>query len=286
MMKKLALRLLREPLLHFLVIGVLFFAAYDVVNPADTAPPASVISINTGSIERIRAGFTGIWKREPSGDELNALIDNAVREEVYYREAVALGLDKGDALVKRRMRLKMEFLMDSASSVIEPAEGELEAFHDANIQDYVADARAAFEQVYLGENPDPTEVEATLSQIRADPNADLRNLGQRSQLPVQLGLATQDNVTSIFGRGFFEKVSALELMQWEGPVISTFGVHIVRVLDILPAQPLKLAEIRDLVLRDWRTAKRGEIQDRDYATRRARYVVEIDRGDGAQVVSQ
>jgi parvulin-like peptidyl-prolyl cis-trans isomerase-like protein len=285
-MKSMISRLLREPLVHFLAFGGLMFVVYYAMNPSASAPPPNVISITPKSIERIRTGFIGVWKREPGEDELNSLIDDAIREEIYYREAVALGLDKGDALVKRRMRLKMEFLMDSASSVLEPANEELEAFYSVNIENYLEEPRVAFEQVFLGETSNAATVEAALTQMRANPDIDLYSIGPRSQLPAQLGLATTDAVTGVFGRGFFERVSALDKMIWTGPVESTYGVHIVRVLDILPAQAPKLAEVRDLVLRDWRTAKRGEIQDRDYAKRRTRYVVEIDRGDGVQAESQ
>ncbi len=279
-------RLLLEPLIHFLVIGALMFVVYGTMNPSASAPPPNVITVTAKSVERIRAGFVGVWKRAPDQDELNALIDEAVREEIYYREAVKLGLDQGDALVKRRMRLKMEFLMDSASSVLEPTDSDLQQYYSANLVDYMHKPRVAFEQVYLGETTDRATVDDLLAQLRANPETDLYTIGPRSQLPVQLGLATADAVSGVFGRGFFDKVAALDPNVWTGPVTSTYGVHLVRVLDILPAQAPKLAEVRALVLRDWRTAKRGEIQDLDYAARRARYVVEIDRGDGPQVISQ
>ncbi|MCF6264380.1 MAG: peptidyl-prolyl cis-trans isomerase [Xanthomonadales bacterium] len=279
-------RLLREPLFHFIVIGWLMFLAYNAMNPSTSAAPLNVITINAKNIERIRGGFIGVWKREPEEAELSALIADAVREEVYYREALALGLDKGDALVKRRMRLKLEFLMDSASSAIEPVAGELEALFAASPENYLQEARVAFEQIYLGENPDPADIKSTLAQIQAKPDADIYLLARRSQLPLQLGLATPDAVSGVFGRGFFDKVSALEPLQWTGPVSSSYGVHIVRVLDILPAQTPKLAEVHALVLRDWRTAKRAEIQDRDYAERLKRYVVEINRDDSVKMVTQ
>ena len=278
-MKNLMLRLLREPLLHFLIIGGLMFVAYDAMNPSASAPPPDVIVISPKSIERIRAGFVGVWKREPDEDELNSLIDDAVREEIYYREAVALGLDRGDALVKRRMRLKMEFLMASAASALEPSAEELEAFFEANIGDYMQEPRVAFAQVYFGENPDPAAVGAALARLQGDGGGDFSAFGVRSQLPPQVGLATDDAVTGVFGRGFFAAVRGLEKGVWSGPVRSTYGVHLVRVLEVLEARAPKLAEVRAAVLRDWRSAKRAEIQDRDYAERRKRYVVEIDRGD-------
>lgn len=285
-MKTMLQRLFREPFFHFLVLGGLMFAVYYAMNPPVSAPRPNVIAITPTTIERLRAGFTSAWRREPDERELAALIESTVREEVYYREAVKLGLDQGDALVKRRMRQKMEFLMDSASSAIEPAEGELEAFYEAGRDDYLYPPRLAFEQVYLGEAPDEATVEETLSRLRADPDTDLDTIGAPSLLPVQTGLTTAQRVSGVFGPGFFENLAVLEPMKWTGPVMSAYGAHVVRVLDKLPARAPELAEIRARVLGDWRTAKHREIQDRDYAERRKNYVVEIDRGDGAKVVTQ
>ncbi len=272
-------RLLREPLIHFLAIGGLMFAVYAAMNDA-IEPPPDVIVISPERITQIEAGFSSVWKRLPTADELDALIEEDVREEVYYREAMALGLDRNDALVRRRLRLKMEFLMDSAANAVDPAAGELEAYFAANEELYQLEPRLAFEQIYLGENASPETIARSLSVLQSNPASDPFTLGERTFLPAQLGLSTQDAVFGVFGKGFFERLAELPPGVWAGPVVSTYGVHLVRILDSLPAQTPLLQEVRKDVLRDWKTAKAGEIRDRDYARRRARFVVEIQRRVG------
>jgi hypothetical protein len=269
-------RLLREPLVHFLAIGALMFAVFAAMNGA-REPPPDVIVITPERIDQIAAGFESVWRRKPAEDELDALIEEDVREEVYYREAMTLGLDRNDALVRRRLRLKMEFLMDSAANAVEPAAGELAAYFAANEERYQLEPRLAFEQIYLGENPSPETVTRSLSVLQADPATDPFTLGQRTLLPAQLGLSSRDAVFGVFGKGFFERLAERPPAVWSGPVASTYGVHLVRILDSLPARTPRLEEVRKDVLRDWKTAKQGEIRDRDYATRRARFVVEIRR---------
>jgi len=276
--KPLLVRLLREPLVHFLAIGALMFAVFAAMNEA-SEPPPDVIVITPERIDQIAAGFESVWRRKPAEDELDSLIEEDVREEVYYREALALGLDRNDALVRRRLRLKMEFLMDSAANAVDPVAGELEAYFAANQELYQLEPRLAFEQIYLGESPSSEAIARALSVLQSDPAIDRLTLGQRTLLPPQLGLSPADVVFGVFGKGFFERVAKLPPRVWAGPVASTYGVHLVRILDSLPARAPRLEEVRKDVLRDWKTAKQGEIRDRDYAARRARFTVEIRRRD-------
>ena len=125
-------RLLREPLLHFFAVGALIFLLFAVVNDARKTP-ADVIVISPERIDQLAAGFNAAWYRLPTDDELDALINQDVREEVYYRDALALGLDKDDTMVRRRMRQKMEFLADTGASLLKPAAGELEDYFAADM---------------------------------------------------------------------------------------------------------------------------------------------------------
>jgi hypothetical protein len=277
--KPLLLRLLREPLFHFLAIGALMFAVFTAMNDANE-PPLDVIVITPERIDQIAAGFESVWRRKPTEDELDALIEEDVREEVYYREAMALGLDRNDAIVRRRLRLKMEFLMDSTANAVDPAAGELEAYFAANEEPYRLEPRLAFEQIYLGENARPDTIGRALSVLQSDPAADPLPLGEHTLLPAELGLSSADVVFGVFGKGFFEQLAELPPGVWTGPVVSTYGVHLVRIVDSLPERAPPLEEVRKDVLRDWKTAKADEIRDRDYAKRRARFVVEIRRRDG------
>jgi hypothetical protein len=270
-------RLLREPLLHFLAIGGLFFIVFTAVN-GNSEAPANVIVIGPERIDQLAAGFSSVWNRMPTDQELDALIKEDVREEVYYRDAVRIGLDRNDALVRRRLRLKMEFLIDTSADLLEPAAGELETYFAANEQNYQFEPRLAFEQIYLGEAPGPESIAETLSVLQSDPATDLSKLGQRALLlPGQLGLSSSDAVYGVFGKGFFEQLAKLPQGVWRGPISSTYGLHIVRILDGLPSRTPPLSDVRDDVLRDWKIAKAQEVRDRDYAERRERFVIEISR---------
>ncbi len=201
-------RLLREPLLHFLVIGGLIFLLFVAVDDTPDAP-AELIVVTPERIDRLAAAFSSVWTRKPTADELDALIGEHVREEVYYREAMALGLDRDDAVIRRRLRQKMEFLTDTGAQLLEPSADELEAYFAANERTFRRGPRLAFEQVYLGEAPGPESISRSLSALQSDPAADPSALGERSLLPAQLGLSPPNAVDGVFGRGFFERVSLL-----------------------------------------------------------------------------
>jgi hypothetical protein len=269
-------RFLREPLLHFIVIGGLFFLIYTAVN--DTFDNSTdTIFITPERIDQIETMFTGVWNRKPTDEELDNLIKEEVSSEVYYRDALALGLDKNDAIVRRRLRQKMEFLTDTGIYLQEPSPGELETYFAANDQVYKNEPRLAFEQVYLGESPPEDIVSQTLKILRSESAVDLSTLGQRTLLPAQLKMSQPGAIDSVFGKGFYSQIAVLAPGEWVGPVTSTYGIHLIRTLDGEPARMPTLEEIRDFVLQDWRSAKAEENREQDYAKRRSRYTVEIIR---------
>ena len=269
-------RFLREPLFHFMAIGGLIFVFFVAVDDTDKAP-ADLIVITPERIDQLATGFSSVWKRMPSEEELSALIDEDVREEVYYREAVAVGLDKNDVIVRRRLRQKMEFLVDTGAYLLDPPAGELETYFAANEQTYREGPRLALEQIYLGENPTPEAARRSLSALQSDPEISPSSLGERTLLPAQLRLSPPNAIDAVFGKGFFDLVEKFPPGAWTGPVVSAYGVHLVRILESLPARTPPLEEVRDAVLRDWKAAKALEIRERDYAERRKHFVVEIRR---------
>ena len=277
-------RLLREPLLHFFAVGALIFLLFAVVNDARKTP-ADVIVISPERIDQLAAGFNAAWYRLPTDDELDALINQDVREEVYYRDALALGLDKDDTMVRRRMRQKMEFLADTGASLLKPAAGELEDYFAANMQAYRSAPKLAFEQIYLGENPAPETITQLLHTLQSDPASDASNLGERTLLPAELDLSPPNAIDSVFGNSFFERLEKLPSGMWSGPVQSTYGIHLVRILDNVPARTPPLEEVHEVVLRDWKAAKAKDVREQDYARRRARFVVEIRRRDAQKAQS-
>jgi hypothetical protein len=279
------MRLLREPLVHFIAIGGLIFAVFAAVNDAREAP-ADVIVIAPERIDQLAASFSAVWKRMPTDDELDALITEEVRAEVYYREALALGLDRNDAIVRRRMGQKMAFLLDTGAFLQEPAEGELEAYFAANEDFYRSELRLALEQIYLGETPTVEAISRSLAALRSDIPTNPATLGVRSLLPARLGLSPETAVDGVFGEGFFDLVAELPPSEWAGPVVSSYGTHLVHILETLPARTPPLEEIRDAVLKNWREAKAEEIRERDYAERRKHFTVEIRRREARTAESQ
>jgi hypothetical protein len=241
--------------------------------------PADVIVVTPERINQLAAGFRSVWKRLPTDDELEALIEAHVREEVYYRDALALALDRNDAVVRRRLRQKMEFLTDTGSYLQEPSTGELETYFTANEKTYRRVLRLAFEQIYFGELPDPESVTQSLSALQSNPATDPAALGEHTLLPTQLGLSPPLAIDGVFGPDFFERLAELPRGVWAGPVASAYGAHLVRILERLPARTPPLKEVRDAVLMNWKAAKALEIREQDYARRRARFVVEIRRDE-------
>jgi len=278
-------RLLREPLLHFLALGGLIFVLFAAVSDP-TPRPVNTIVIGSARIEQLSKSFQAVWGRPPSADELSGVIDDAVREEVYYREALALGLDTNDTIVRRRLRQKMEFLTDSGAALLEPVAGELEAHLLANEEAFQRGPRVAFEQIYLGQNPGQESTQRLLSDLQVNSVADLSSLGERSMLPAELGLSSPAAVDGVFGEGFFVRLAELPPGLWSGSVVSGFGVHLVRIGERLAARTPTLEEAREAVLRDWKAAKASELRELYYAELRERYVVEIRHADSKAAESQ
>lgn len=278
---KLVGRFLREPLLHFLAIGSLIFLLYTAL-PGPAEVPADKIVVGPERIEQLAKRFQAVWLRPPADNELRAIIEEFVREEIYYREALALGLDRNDTVVRRRLRQKMEFLTDSSADLLKPAAGELETYLRANEKTFRRDPQLGFEQVYLGETPDTARINHVLSVLQSDSGAGSgagpSTLGVRTLLPARLGLSPPGVVDGVFGKGFFDRLAKPRPGGWTGPVRSSYGVHLVHLLGSLPARVPPLEEIRDVVLRDWKAAKAREIRERHFDRLRQRYVIEIEGG--------
>ena len=266
--------------MHFLAIGGLLFGVYASVNDSvQSVDESNIISIGPQRIERIKAGFSAVWNRSPTAEELETLIENQIREEVYYRDALALGLDTNDVVVKKRMRQKLEFLSDTSVYMEAPSDEELEAFYQAKQSDYQRDPLLAFEQIYLGENPSSETIQRILNRLLTEPVAAPLALGEPSLLPAQLRLSRPGAINNIFGAGFFQQLSELAPGIWGGPVTSAYGIHLVRTLDGEPARMPSMDDIRNTVLKDFQASKLKQARKQDYARRRSRFEIEVQDGD-------
>jgi hypothetical protein len=268
--------LLREPLVHFLILGAALFLVFDLTRETDQ-PGERRIVVTAGQVEQLAAQFSRTWLRPPTPNELNGLVERYVRSEIYYRAAQALGLGQDDPYVRNRLALKLEVLLDDLSEEAEPADGELERFLSQHQERFAEPARLSFRQVYLNpdRHPDPAaEALRLLELLRsgADPGA----LGDVSMLISGFDTATPEEIARQFGQDFAEALVGLEPGGWVGPIRSAFGVHLVRVSQRQPARQPALAEIRDAVLAEWRDQRRREAREQAYQRLRERYQIVMD----------
>ena len=274
--------LLSAPLARFLVLGALIFALYAGLDDAPQVADAEAITLGPDEARRLAAQFAATWRRPPSAAELSALMRDWVEEEAFVREARALGLDRGDAVVRQRLRQKMTFFAESGAAAAPAEEAALRDHLAAHADRFAIPPRIAFAQVYLGQAPTEAEIAAARQALAtgADPAA----LGAPTLLPASLQLAPASVVESAFGPGFFNRILALEAGGWEGPVASALGMHLVRVTAQEPARTPPFEAVRDRVEADWRAARAEALRDAFAQALVARYRVELP--DPAEVLGQ
>jgi hypothetical protein len=270
-------RLLKEPLLHFIVLGAALFGLFNLVNQKGAEQPAKIV-ISVGQVANLADGFARTWNRLPSQDELRGLLEDHIRAEVYYREAKALGLDRDDAVVRRRLRQKLEFLTEDM--VAEPTEAELQTFLTANAERFKSDDRFTFTHVFLsdarrdGLEPDAAAIATKLSTAHAE--ADLGELGDNFLLGYEFRDVPRSSITQTFGDEFVAKLSKLELGRWEGPLASGYGMHFVRISDHVQGGLMQLDSVRTVVRREWMNERRLQAEADLYRALRERYQVVVE----------
>ncbi len=239
--------LLSEPLLHFLLIGIVLFGVYQWKAPAD--PVGRRIVITRGVVDDLVTQHVAARGREPSPSELQHLIDSYVHDEILYREGVALGLDRDDIVVKRRVRQKIEVMAEEEAAARAPTAEDLSAYLAANQTRFLQPAILTFEQV-----------------------------GKTAMLPQRMTETPADLVARDFGPSFAAALEKAPVGKWVGPVDSSFGAHYVRVSDRKPAVVPKLADVHDQVVREWENERRQRARTDAYARMRSAYDVTIDTG--------
>ncbi len=263
--------LLKEPLVHFLIAGAAVFWLLSGRAP-DLGERRIVVdkAVVGAMVER----FYGSFHRLPSPDETDGMIRDYVADQVYYREALGLGLDQGDEVVVRRMRRKLESLAVADAESAEPGDAQLQALIDTDPARYADDPRTSFEQVYLG---------ADSPESRANANVQLAGLrggkpvrAQPAPLPAKLANASASDISGLFGDEFTLALRNLPLGQWQGPIASGLGLHLVRVSDrAAPTKP-SLATVRQRATNDWRATAIAKAQAEAYQKMLGGYDVTID----------
>lgn len=268
---------LREPLLHFLAVGAAIFVLYRVVGDGEDAPREIVVS--EPQIEALAASFARTWMRPPTAAEIRGLVDDYVKEEIYYREAMALGLDRDDTVIRRRLRQKMEFISDDVAMAREPTDADLAAFLAANAESFADPPSLAFRQVFFSSDRRGVEAAAdarrALGELAASPAAAVP-AGDPTLLPPEMADAASREVANVFGEAFAAELESAPLERWVGPFESPFGVHLVRISARTPGRVPALAEIRPAVVREWQATQQRNSNEALYEELRRRYQVRIE----------
>ena len=274
------MKLQREPLIHFLLLGALIFAVFNFVSRHRTDKPGEII-VTQGTLENIVTSFTRTWQRPPTDQELQGLVRDYVRDEAAYREALAMGLDRDDTIIRRRLRQKLEFVTENLTAQAQPSEADLQAFLDAHADKFTSDPTFSFQHVYLnpqahGANLQNDEARSLEKLRRGEGSRESAALGDPCLIETRFTRISLSEVRKIFGDQFAAGLATLQTGLWQGPVQSGYGVHLVLVSERTDGGLPTLAKVRDEVRREWFDARRVEATDKFYETLLRHYTIKVE----------
>lgn len=233
-------KLLREPLLHFILIGVVFFLLYALVSPEDTGDQE--ILIDESDLEEIATKFEAQWNRLPTESELGKLMQEKIRQEVFYQEALKLNLDHNDEMIKRRLSQKMQFLSNDLADLAQPTQEELEAYLEEHLDKYLTPAIYSLEHIYFSTEQREQarrDAEELLKTLEGASAADGTELGDRFGLPKKFEQVNSKELARRMGTEFTNSLIELPLDRWSGPIRSGYGIHLVYLKErVDPARPV------------------------------------------------
>ena len=263
------MRWLREPLVHFFIVGALLFAASIWLAPPLPPENDRRIVVTAETRDFLRARFQRVWRREPSATEQQQAVDEWVREEILYREGMALNLADDDAIVRRRIGQKMMMLAEAMATPV-PDEAALRAWYEQRLENYAAPAVYSFEQIFYGGDTAAARAREALSALGS---GEAPAGGDITLLPPRLDAAPASYVAANFGEQFQAALDPLPVGTWSGPVTSTFGAHLVLLRERRDGGPQAFEAVREDVERDWVYENSNLTRERFYEALRAEYVI-------------
>src|SRR5271166_3550298 len=273
-------RWLREPLLHFLLLGLVLFAAYAYMQRGRGGVESSKqIALTLDDLRTMDMYFESQWHRQPTPAEFQAIVEDKVREEVLYREGLALGLDKDDEIVKRRMAQKMQFLAEDVATAHEPSTAELKAWFEKNSSKFALPSRYSFRHLYFspdkrGKNAQDDAAKA-LAKIAGQPeDSKLAAVsGDSFMFQDYYGDRTPDAIAKEFGPQFAVALEKLKPGSWQGPIESGYGWHLVYVDTVIPGRIPAFEEMEPDVKTAWLAEQKKQAWQKAYAEMRTKYTV-------------
>lgn len=258
-----------EPLVHFALLGIFLFFLFQWVSEDDTDRR---IVIDQYDLNGIVAKWNLQWSRDPTEEELKGLLDNYIKQEIYYREALALRFDHNDEVVKRRMAQKMQFLTQDVASQVDPTEEQLRKFLDENIEKYTKEKEFSFAHVYF--SPDKrkdADADALISLNLEDPK------GDHPPIPSEYNQAPLSKVRASFGQAFSDELNKLTVnSKWQGPIRSGYGVHLVKIEQIYDSRPLSFDEVKTQLINDYQYEFQLTMNDELFSSLLEKYQIVLE----------
>lgn len=272
-------RILREPLLHFLALGALVFVTYALLHRGDRTESGAIV-IGAAKVGQLAAVFTRTWQRPPTSAEMKGLVDDAVKDELYVREATALGLDRDDEAIRRRLRAKVQYLYEAEVEAMPVDEAALQAFLASHPDRFATEPVYSFRQIVLrpdtrGDRID-SDAAAALAILRSGQTPDPSTLGDPMMLPAVLSGIANGTVEQMFGADFAAALAAAPVGEWGPPIASPYGLHLVHITEQRPGRLPVLEEIRPAVEREWRGEARQALERQRLDSMLARTKVVIE----------
>ena len=267
----------KEPLLHFLIIGAVIFVVFSIVNKDEIDVSGNKIVVTAAEIERLSTNWSKKWNRPPTDTELKGLVDSYIKEEVYYREALALGLDQNDTILRRRLMQKMEFLSNDLAELNQPDEADLNKYFLDNQEKYELPAQVSFTHIYFSLDKRGAkafeDAKNVLSQLDA---LSAPELGDSFMMQYDFVQETPFEIERLFGKGFAKELFTLETNTWLGPIESGYGLHLVRISEKIDSRMPELASVIDKVRTDLMFKRRQKMNKEIYERFKERYEIVIE----------
>jgi hypothetical protein len=257
----------------------MLFALYGLVGKRSSEAPEKIV-VSASQVANLGDGFARTWRRLPNEQELQGLIEGYIRDEVFYREGRAAGLDRDDVIIRRRVRQKMEFLAEDMS-IPEPSDEQLAAYLGSNPERFRVEDQLTFHQVFLSATRRSNSIESDSKQVasilaRADGSVDATVLGDPFLLGEEFRGVSPSKLTSIFGADFSKQIAAMEKGRWQGPISSGFGQHFVFISERTSGKLPSLGDVRPAVRREWANARRLDAERKLYSSLRERYDIVVE----------
>ncbi|WP_165310240.1 peptidyl-prolyl cis-trans isomerase [Vibrio ziniensis] len=281
-------KIISEPLVHFVVLGALLFSAWSWVSPTSTEEGESdVIVIDQRRLDHLETLWKAQWKREPAPEDVAAIIDRHLRQEVFYREAINMGLDQDDDIVRTRLAQKMEAVASDLGMLMKPpTETDLRDFYLQRKGLFTLPDAFAFEQVlYLPAESKDAELKVMLENLNSGDGIPENRINKLS-IPNSWALTSVNSLTNSFGGSFSDSLAQLPVGQWVGPIPSGLGLHLVKVTENQKSQLASYESIKGYVEQQYQYYAVLDAQKSMFQELLNKYQVQISANNVPEAVIQ